>query len=234
METGVMPDGAYVITCGIDVQRNRIEIEFVGWGRSEESWSLAYEIIPGDPASNEIWALLDAVVMRSFRHKSGVMLSAYRIFIDSGDGEHMDRIYAWAKSRTHLGVFACKGSSDPKAPICGAKSFQKKAGIDLYLVGTNACKDLIYGRLQTEPGKPGSMHFPVGRQQEWFEQLVAEEGQYKKGLKVYVKIRARNEALDCRVYAIAALRSIGVSVDDIANAFEAPIAEKKQRTITEV
>jgi len=232
-ETGAMPDGAHVITCGIDVQRNRIEVEFVGWGRKEESWSLSYDIIPGDPTGDEIWGLLDAVVMRTFKHKSGVLLNAFRIFIDSGNGEHMDRIYAWARSRVSMGVFACKGSSDPKAPICSEKSYQKKAGIDLYLVGTNACKDLIYGRLTSEPGTPGSMHFPVGRPQEWFEQLTSEEGQYKKGLKVYVKIRNRNEALDCRVYALAALRSIGVGIDDIVNSFETPAQQKKARIVQE-
>ena len=38
-----VPDGVAVLTVGIDVQDDRVEIEVVGWGRNEESWSIAHE-----------------------------------------------------------------------------------------------------------------------------------------------------------------------------------------------
>ena len=44
-----VPAGAAVLTCGVDVQADRLELELVGWGRGEESWSIEYRVIPGDP-----------------------------------------------------------------------------------------------------------------------------------------------------------------------------------------
>ena len=35
------PDGVALITAGVDVQADRLEMEIVGWGRDEESWSIA-------------------------------------------------------------------------------------------------------------------------------------------------------------------------------------------------
>ncbi len=43
-----MCPGVAVLTAGIDTQDDRFEIEVVGWGRSEESCSLLYDVIEGD------------------------------------------------------------------------------------------------------------------------------------------------------------------------------------------
>ena len=42
------PEGVALITAGVDVQADRLEMEIAGWGRDEESWSIAYHVIPGD------------------------------------------------------------------------------------------------------------------------------------------------------------------------------------------
>ena len=42
-----VPDGVTLLTAGIDTQDDRFEIEVVGWGRSEESWSVAHDVIEG-------------------------------------------------------------------------------------------------------------------------------------------------------------------------------------------
>ena len=63
---------------------------------------------------------------------------------------------------------------------------------------------------------PGYCHFPIGRDQEYFDQLTAERKftRYHNG---YPKQEwrkppaARNEALDCRVYAYAALQALYAS-----------------------
>lgn len=60
-----------------------------------------------------------------------------------------------------------------------------------------------------EPG-PGYCHFPAGRDADWFRQLTVEKlvTRYVKGFPVreWHKTEERNEALDCRVYALAALK----------------------------
>ena len=35
-----IPDGAVVLTAGVDVQDDRFEIEITGWGRGYESWGI--------------------------------------------------------------------------------------------------------------------------------------------------------------------------------------------------
>ena len=56
------PDGAALITAGVDVQADRLEVEIVGWGRDEESWSIAYHVIPGDIMRNEVWDHLEGLL----------------------------------------------------------------------------------------------------------------------------------------------------------------------------
>lgn len=230
-----LPEGCHMVTVGADVQKNYIELEYVGWGRGEESWSLGYERITGDPAEDSIWQMMDILIQKQFLHFSGIVIKPYRIFVDSGNGNHTQRIYDYARSRKNLDVFACKGSSNDKAPICGPESFQPKNNIAIFSVGTIAAKDLTFGRMAILHDGPGKMHLPNGRSKEWFEMLTAEEAKMVKGKKTYRKIRARNEALDCRVYATAALYSIGMKIDDIADSLESnQNFSRQERTIREI
>ena len=94
-----VPAGALVLTAGIDVQGNRIECEVVGWGENERSWSIDYFILRGDPAMPPLWQELDERILRAkYRHASGAMMSIQRAFVDSGDGNHTQRIYKFLPS----------------------------------------------------------------------------------------------------------------------------------------
>jgi hypothetical protein len=84
------------------------------------------------------------------------------------------------------------------------------------MVGVDAAKTALYDRLKIGEVGPGYCHFPIGRDQEYFDQLTAERKftRYHNG---YPKQEwrkppaARNEALDCRVYAYAALQALYAS-----------------------
>jgi phage terminase large subunit GpA-like protein len=69
-------------------------------------------------------------------------------------------------------------------------------------------KDIIFNRLNIKEGF-GCVTFSDTLDAEYFLQLTAEQVKirYHKGKKLreYVQIRERNEALDCMVYATAAL-----------------------------
>ena len=54
-EEYTVPEEVLVITAGVDIQDDRIEMEVVGWGMDEESWSLDYIRIYGDPSAPSIW-----------------------------------------------------------------------------------------------------------------------------------------------------------------------------------
>ncbi|ETZ04373.1 large terminase protein [Holospora undulata HU1] len=52
---GIVPFGGLVLTAGVDVQKDRIEVEIVAWGKNRESWSVDYRIFDGDPAKASTW-----------------------------------------------------------------------------------------------------------------------------------------------------------------------------------
>jgi phage terminase large subunit GpA-like protein len=208
-----IPDQVLILTGGADVQGDRIETELVGWGLGEESWSIDYQIFWGDPNKPDVWNELDEWIKR----ERGARLRAFGI--DSGD--HPDRVYRFTRPRESLGVYALKGSSTGHRPIASKPSRVRKGRVKLHSVGTDTAKDLIYSNLRlTEPG-PGYCHFPHETETgqygaEYFAQLTAET---KKPVTrrhnsdyVYVKTRARNEALDCRVYATHALFTLSANV----------------------
>jgi phage terminase large subunit GpA-like protein len=63
--------------------------------------------------------------------------------------------------------------------------------------------------------------FPAHYDDEYFRQLTADQivTRFSKGYRKreWKKIRARNEALDCRVYALAAYALLNANINQIAN-----------------
>lgn len=102
------------------------------------------------------------------------------------------------------------GAGRPVVKISRRQKGTKTREVDLYQVGVDDAKGIVFARLKVEEIGPGYCHFPMGREVEYFDQLTAEKltTRFYKGFprKVWVKTRARNEALDCRVYAFAALK----------------------------
>jgi phage terminase large subunit GpA-like protein len=80
----------------------------------------------------------------------------------------------------------------------------------------DAGKTALYDRLKIREAGPGYCHFPIGRDQEYFDQLTAEK-KYTRYHHGYPRQEwrkppaVRNEALDCRVYAYAALHALYAS-----------------------
>lgn len=90
-------------------------------------------------------------------------------------------------------------------------------------MGVDVAKDQLFDWLTHEdPQSPGYCHFPDNAEydDEFFAQLTSEKRVIKwvHGSRVwsYKKMRPRNEALDTRNYARAALHMIGVDVDKLA------------------
>lgn len=209
-----LPAGVCVLTCGVDVQDNRLEVEIVGWGHGEESWSIAYHILYGDPSTPELWAQLDEVLSRKYRHSKAVPdLQVAATCVDSG-GHYTDHVINYCFARRIHGVFAIKGDGGygkPIWPATASKSFKTKKPV--YVIGVNDAKDTLMRRLHQTEGA-GLWHFPIDREAEWFEQLTNEivRKRFKAGRLIREwrprKEGVRTEALDCRVYAYAALRCL--------------------------
>lgn len=211
---GEVPENVGVLTFGGDVQDDRVEIEVVGWGRNEESWSIDYEVFEGDPATDELWARVDAYLLKRFKRADGREFELAAGCIDSG-GHHTEKVYQFAKARLGRKVWAVKGASErsgQRSPVWPtvkpmAKNRTKFRPV---MLGTNAAKDTIRSRLALQEVGPGYMHFPADRDINYYAQLTAERLIVKKAsgktFRVWDLPKGKaNEALDCRVYAYAAL-----------------------------
>ncbi len=239
---GDVPDGVGVITAGLDTQDDRIEIEFVGWGYGEESWSLDHVIVEGDPATEDLWKRVDRELLRTFNRADGRTFIAAAACIDSG-GHHTQQVYKFAKARLGRNVWAIKGQSarnGERTPVWPTTrpSAANRARFKPVIVGTNSAKDSIRWRLGIEEPGPGYMHFEAKRDLAWYTQLVAERLIPKvvagRRFSVWDLPKGKaNEALDCRVYAYAALAGLlqrGMRLNAVADAVsaapEAPVPVK--------
>lgn len=211
---GEVPPRAAVLTAGIDVQDDRVEIEVVGWGADEESWSLAHEVIEGDTQEPMLWETVDEFLKRKWTRADGREFDVTATCVDSG-GHATQAVYKFAKARLGRHVWAIKGESargGARSPVWPVKrpSARNKASFRPIIIGVNAAKDSVRSRLHLDKPGPGYMHFSTDRDVNWFAQLVAERSVTKsiggQRFRVWELRPGRaNEALDMRVYAYAAL-----------------------------
>lgn len=207
----LVPDGVIAMTFGADVQADRIECEFVGWGIGEESWSIDYQIIPGDPTRQELWSRFHDLITRKFKTESGQDIKASIGCVDSG--YLTDEVYAFSRRAGVRFAVPVKGQSVANKPIA---SFPRKLSKDkrVYLtpVGTDNAKDVIYRRLLIDQPGPGYCHYPNREvyDTEFFAQLTGEEKRsvMRQGRPAlaFMQSYSNVEVLDCRVYALAAVK----------------------------
>ena len=213
-----VPLKAVVITYGIDVQSTgRFEVEAVAWGAGEESWSLDHKIIEGDLNLDGPWKELDEYLRKPWKHELGFDMYLSGACMDSG-GHHTQKVYVFAQQRAGLNLWAVKGASDktsqwsPTWPLAKVEKW-RNTGTKPIIVGVSSAKEIVRSRLLIQEKGPGYCHFPVGRSEAWFDQLDAENlimekhgGEFIR--RWQIKRGRANEALDCRVYAYAALQGL--------------------------
>ncbi|MFM9860570.1 phage terminase large subunit family protein [Pseudoxanthobacter sp. M-2] len=209
-----LPSEIVAITAGVDVQGDRLEAELVGWGIGEESWSLDYVVLWGDPASTEVWGQLDQLLDRRFISvRGGQPLRVAATAIDSG-GSRTPEVMRYAQARAGRRVWPIKGRGGegvqpwPKRPPRAAGAHPQP-----FIVGVDGLKAALYARLRLDSAGPGYVHAPRDRDLDWFRGLTAERPirRYHKGvarIDWLVDRGVRNEPLDCRVYATAALHGL--------------------------
>lgn len=215
-----VPDGVTWITCGVDVQQDRLELEVVGWGPGKESWGIEYAMLPGDPNRSAVWQDLDEFLQRTWVRADGAILPISCTAVDSGFAT--SAVYAFTKKRAARYIFAVKGQGGPGLPVVGPWRRQgKNKDVAVFPVGTDAAKDLLLTRLTVDAEGPGYCHFPReerssedrlrGYAEGYFKGLMGEKRVERKsrGRVYHTWIKrsshVRNEPLDCRVYATAAL-----------------------------
>ena len=210
-----IPEDVLIITAGCDVQKDRIEVQTVGWGKQYEAWVIDYKIFWGDPNAQNVWSDLDAYLKKRFKTESERMIPISCCTIDSG-GHHTNMVYHFTKPRQSRRIFAIKGLSQAGKPIANRPTFVGKNKAVLYGVGTDSAKEAIFARLSCEP-EDSTLHFCLDLDEEYFKQLTAEKRvtKFVRGKKslVWKQIRPRNEALDTLVYNFAAIYILNPNFD---------------------
>jgi len=220
----VIPDGALLITCGIDVQKDYLVYEVTGWGRRKESWSIEKGVIEGTIEDDKTKERLSNFLDRTFPNSIGFEVPIMKCCIDSG--YNTNEVYTFCREYGSDRVVPVKGDDNLKTLIGTPRPVdvtiegkRMSRGMMLWGVGSSIIKEQVYRwlnavkptdeDLENEGRYPsGYSHFPE-YDQEYFEQLTAEQYVKKtdnKGFHVYYweKLRKDNHFLDCRVYSRAA------------------------------
>ena len=246
-QQGVVPVDCLLLTIGCDVQDDRLSLSVWGWGREEQGWLIDRVVIYGDPSRPDVWKQLDEILQAPYEGEGDRKLKVMVTAIDSG-GHHTAEVYQYARERQGMGVIAIKGMAQKNKPPIGkaskvdlnAKGRTLKKGAQVFPVGSDTVKSLLFGRLKHNDPGPGYLHFYPTVGTEYFQELTAEKQvmRFKNGFpeRVWVKkSSARNEALDELVYAYAALNRVYQTKDrrTLWDQIESGTAEKpKRRTAT--
>jgi terminase, large subunit len=223
-----VPQQVVRLTAGVDVQKDRLVYEVVGWGEDLQSWSVEIGIIPGETATPVPWRQLDELLSRTWQREDGAALAIRWLAVDSGF--NTQTVYDWAR-RNAARVIACKGVSGPSKPLLDTPKKQdvtahgkrRARGVQVWAVGVDGAKAQIYGWLKMDPPTkesgapypPGYCHFPEYGE-EYFLQLTAEHlvRTTRRNGRVFYEWRVitgrENHYLDARVYARAAAYLAGL------------------------
>ena len=234
-----VPGEVICLTAGVDTQDDRFEIEVVGWGVERESWGIKYHIIYGDLKQQRVWDDLKAYLNQTFTRADGAKLKLFRACIDTG-GHFFNEVCKFCKP-LFPSVLPIRGRGGFDVPYIPRPSKNNRAQTPMWTLGVDTGKALIYQSLAVEEEGANYCHFPrdkgTGYTEDYFKGLTAERMvmTYKQGKAQYIwKLKEngtkRNEPLDCRDYAQAALEiGGGLSVLKKAERGETSAAPAKKR-----
>lgn len=218
-----VPAGGLILTGGIDVQKNRIELFVWAWGQDWQCWLVDHVVIPGNPYEAAIWRQATEAVQGRWLHASGVELSLSKVGADTGFAT--TQVEAWARKHPGL-VIPVKGASSLGAPSFAWSSVRestpngkrRKRGMRHGMVGGHTLTLELYGLLGLDPPTdealaagtgypPGYVHLSKLASEEVCKQLVGDQWVEESGQ--WKQVHA-TEALDGWKYARACTVAMGM------------------------
>ena len=217
-----VPSLGLVLVGGIDTQDDRYEGRVWAFGQGEECWLVHRFILMGDPASEELRRKVGLELHRQFTRADGTIMKVERWAWDAG-GHYADEVYAESRKHGVYWVVPVHGATKYGKPIANFPRTKNKVHkVFLTEVGTDNAKELLYSRMalpvdtsssQAGIAQPAVVHLPANDavcDESESKQLTSERKKavVSKGKRVmrWDSGGRRNEALDCFVYALAALR----------------------------
>ena len=223
-----LPEGVLVLTIGIDTQDDRLEYEVIGHGHFGETWGIRKGIIMGRPDDEDTWCQLADVLDHVYRFECGVGLRSSMNFMDEG-GHFTMEVRQRCAARLSKKLFCIKGIPGQDTPYTAPPKKQKimvhnvaVGTVWQYQIGVDSGKEIIMDNLKIQTPGPKYCHFPKRDDygSGYFKGLLSETKVYdpnKKKPWTWKKIpgHERNEALDCRNYALAAFKALPANLDEI-------------------
>lgn len=207
-----IPDEVVLLTCGVDVQDDRFELEVLGFDVNNRLYGIEYKVLYGDTSLKSSFDNLDEHLSKIYDCGDNKQMKISSVCIDSG-GHRTDLVYKFCKEREHRKVFAIKGRGGTGLHSIDGFRTTKKVKNTLFFLGVNTIKDDLHSKLlRTDENIEGYCFFPLetekGYNEKYFQGLTSEirVTSYVKGrVKFEWKLKqgVRNEPLDCRVYAMA-------------------------------
>lgn len=233
--------GVTVLTAGVDIQDNRFEIEVVGWRKGYESWGVEYHKIFCDPDKEESWDKLEVYLDKEFFFEDGSSLLIAATCIDTG-GHFTTKAYKWLKKmeKKHKRIYGIKGMGGDGIPLIHKVSKNNQEKVKIFILGVNQGKEMIMARLKTKEKGPGYCHFPLDKSKHYDENYIKGLNSERRLLR-YVKGKprfewvkksgVRNEPLDLRNYATAAVEILAPNWDALEEKIEQGINYMKVKKI---
>jgi phage terminase large subunit GpA-like protein len=226
---GTIPVGGLLLTAGADVQKDRIEVSIWAFGRGKESWLVEHRVLMGDTARDEVWKALASVLRETWTHETGCQLGLGRLALDTGFATQ--EAYAFVRGVRDPRLMAVKGVArgaalvgTPTAVDATSGGKKLRRGIKVFSVAGGIAKLEFYNNLRKSPEVADdglTIRYPAGfvhlpkvdaefLQQLCAEQLITRRDRNGFAIREWQKMRERNEALDCYVYARAAAAASGL------------------------
>ena len=226
---GSLPPGGLLLVGGADVQKDRIEASIWAFGRGKESWLVEHRVLMGDTARDAVWKQLADLLAENWTHASGAAMPLARFALDTGFATQ--EAYTFVRASRDPRVMAIKGVArgaaligTPTAVDISKGGKKLRRGIKVFSVAVGIAKLELYNNLRksadvAEDGitaiyPAGFIHLPHVDaefiQQLCAEQLITRRDRNGFPIREWQKMRERNEALDCYVYARAAASAAGL------------------------
>lgn len=216
-ELGTVPPGCLALTVGIDTQDNWLAVQVMGWGADGKHWIINWFEIQGDTTSQAIWNELESFLNTPVVNAYGMPMRYRAAGIDSR-GHRTEQVKEFVvRSSIKIPIYSLQGATSRLGrAIAQSGSYPNKSyrgkvqkhGYCVWNVGTEHCKDFIFGNLNADSVRldvERVFHFPNGLADEYYFGLLSETYDPEKHRyipKLGAKFK-RNEPLDTAVYAWA-------------------------------
>lgn len=216
---GTIPEGVRLLTAGVDVQKDRLIFAVRGWGVNSESWLIEHGELWGGTEFDHVWTLLSDLLQRRYGDDDDLRIT--RMLIDSGFNPNTtpgsdNQIYLFC--RRHLRhAFPTKGHDRQDRPVKASRIDVShrghifKHGLQLWHLDSDYFKSWVHTRVQWPPGEPGAWHLHQDVDDDYCQQIVAEQRLVKStGRVLWIKTRKDNHYLDCEALNAAAAHMLRV------------------------